>query len=231
MLSNFFINQPDPSLIINGVYDPSLVTLSILTAIFAAYFSLHVIDLANNTHFKSYRKLANLTAALVLAGGVWSMHFIAMLAFSLCTTIKYDPTLTFVSFIPALLACTIAFSCLKTYSTHPRIINLILSSLLFGAGVGTMHYSGMAAMQLSPLLRYDPIWFSASIVVAVLLSFISLYVRFHLPAHFKKLTPVHNRIICALILGFAVAGMHYMGMAAARFIATTPIINEQTNRT
>lgn len=99
MLSNFFINQPDPSLIINGVYDPSLVTLSILTAIFAAYFSLHVIDLANNTHFKSYRKLANVTAALVLAGGVWSMHFIAMLAFSLCTTIEYDPTLTFVSFI------------------------------------------------------------------------------------------------------------------------------------
>ncbi|PWS56059.1 PAS domain S-box protein [Pseudoalteromonas sp. meg-B1] len=230
MLSNFFINQPDPSLIINGVYDPSLVTLSILTAIFAAYFSLHVIDLANNTHFKSYRKLANITAALVLAGGVWSMHFIAMLAFSLCTTIEYDPTLTFVSFIPALLACTIAFSCLKTYSTHPRIINLILSSLLFGAGVGTMHYSGMAAMQLSPLLRYDPIWFSASIVVAVLLSFISLYVRFHLPAYFKKLTPVHNRIICALILGLAVAGMHYMGMAAARFIATTPIINEQTNQ-
>lgn len=224
MLSVFFITDQDPSLIINGVYDPFLVTLSVLTAIFAAFFAAYMIDLAKETRFKSYQKLANSTASLVLAGGIWSMHFIGMLAFSLCTNISYDPALTLLSFIPAFLACLTAGSLLvKRNST---IVSLVMPSILLGAGIGTMHYSGMAAMQLSPLLRYDPVMFGLSILVAVVLAFISLYSRFNISKHFPSLTAAKTRLLSATILGFAVAGMHYMGMAATRFVATSPLIGD-----
>ncbi len=228
MLSEFFITNQNSDLLLNGSYDSTLVGLSITIAIFAAYFSLYLIDLAHETNFSSYRKLANGTSALVLSGGIWSMHFIGMLAFSLCTTINYDPSLTFFSFIPAFLACLTAFSFLRRSDNNqiPKTLKLLISSILLGAGIGTMHYTGMAAMELSPLLRYDPWWFAASIVVAVALSFIGLYTRFHLNDHFKSLTHLQNRIICAIILGFAVAGMHYMGMAATRFVATSPFLSD-----
>ncbi|MCF2902164.1 PAS domain S-box protein [Pseudoalteromonas sp. OFAV1] len=228
MINTFFITDQNPSLIVNGIYDPTLVTLSIATAIFAAYFSLYIIDLANKTEFISYQRLGSATGALVMSGGIWSMHFIGMLAFSLCTTVNYDPTLTFLSFLPAFLACYICFSIFRRHymSGIPRAIKLALGSVLLGAGIGTMHYTGMAAMEMSPLLRYDPSWFSASIIVAVLLSFIGLYSRFHLSDHFKALSALQNRLICAIIFGFAVSGMHYMGMAATRFVATSPLLSE-----
>ena len=231
MLAEFFLTDQSSDLLINGTYDPTLVLLSITTAVFAAYFSLHLIDLANKTNFNSYRQLANGTGALVLSGGIWSMHFIGMLAFSLCTTINYDPTLTFFSFVPAFFACLTAFSFLrrKGNTQIPKTLKLLVSSVLLGAGIGTMHYTGMGAMQMSPLLRYDPWWFAASIVVAVGLSFIGLYTRFHLSDHFKRLSNFQSRIICSIILGFAVAGMHYMGMAATRFVATSPLLSDNVD--
>ncbi len=101
--------------------------------------------------------------------------------------------------------------------------------MLLGAGIGTMHYSGMAAMELAPLLRYDPLTFGLSIIVAVALSFIALYSRFNLERVLPGLTPLQNNSISAIILGLAVAGMHYMGMAATRFVATSPLIYDDVN--
>jgi len=227
MLSAFFITDQDPSLIVNGVYDPVLVGLSVITAIFAALFSLFLNDLAKQTPFKGYQRLANSTSALVLSGGIWSMHFIGMLAFSLCTNITYDPGITFLSFLPAFLACLLVNIVLVNNSKN--ILTISVCSVLLGSGIGTMHYSGMAAMELSPLLRYDPLTFALSILVAVLLSFIGLYSRYRLTDHFPTLTALQNRIICAIILGCAVAGMHYMGMAATRFVATSPLLSDNVS--
>lgn len=229
MLSAFFIKDQDPSLIVNGVYDPVLVSMSVLIAIFAAFFTTKLIDLAKETKFPSYQRIANITAATVFSAGIWSMHFIGMLAFSLCTNIKYDPTITLLSFIPAFLACQYAVSMLVNSNGNFKVI--ALSSVLLGSGIGTMHYSGMAAMELSPLLRYDPLMFGLSIIVAVALSFIALYCRFNLEKVFPNLTPLQNRSISAFILGLAVAGMHYMGMAATRFVATSPLLYDDVNAT
>ena len=227
MLSAFFITDQDPSLIVNGVYDPVLVSLSVITAIFAALFSLFLNDLAKQTPFKGYQRLANSTSALVLSGGIWSMHFIGMLAFSLCTNITYDPGVTFLSFIPAFLACLLVN--IYLVKNNKNIFTLGICSVLLGSGIGTMHYGGMAAMELSPLLRYDPLTFALSILVAVFLSFIGLYSRYRLMDHFPTLTTLQNRIICAIILGCAVAGMHYMGMAATRFVATSPLLSDNVS--
>ncbi|TYK66033.1 PAS domain S-box protein [Colwellia echini] len=224
MFADFFVVDPDPSLIINGSYDYSLVALSVLTTIFTAYLATYLLDLAKETPFATYRKVANSTSALVLAGGVWSMHFIGMLAFSLCTTISYDPLITFLSFLPALAAFICAVSIIP--KREPSKIQLLLGAILLGSGIGTMHYSGMAGMKLSPMLSYDPLLFALSIVVAVTLSYIALYVRIHLHEKLPKLTSTQCRLVYAIVFGLAVSGMHYMGMYATRFIATSPFVSE-----
>ncbi|MEL0634948.1 MHYT domain-containing protein [Pseudoalteromonas carrageenovora] len=229
MLSAFFITDQDPSLIVNGVYDPLLVLMSLLIAIFAAFFTTRLIDLAKETQFPSYQRLANMTAATVFSAGIWSMHFIGMLAFSLCTNIDYDPTITLLSFIPAFIACQYAVSMLVNSKGNLKVLSI--SSVLLGSGIGTMHYSGMAAMELAPLLRYDPLMFGLSIIIAVALSFIALYSRFNLERFLPFLSPLQNNLISAIILGSAVAGMHYMGMAATRFVATSPLIYDDANAT
>lgn len=227
MLSAFFITDQDPSLIINGVYDPLLVSLSVLIVIFAAFFTTKLIDLAKKTTFPSYQRLATVTAAAVFSAGIWSMHFIGMLAFSLCTNIKYNPTITLLSFIPAFLACQYAVSILVKSNGNFKV--LAVCSVLLGSGIGTMHYSGIAAMELAPMLRYDPVMFGLSILVAVALSFIALYSHFNLERIFPRLTQLQIRSTSAVILGFAVTGMHYMGMAATRFVATSPLIYTDEN--
>ncbi|WP_286888788.1 MHYT domain-containing protein [Pseudoalteromonas sp. ESRF-bin5] len=227
MLSAFFITDHDPSLVVNGVYDPLLVSISVLIAIFASFFTTRLIDLAKETKFHNYERLAKFTAAAIFSAGIWSMHFIGMLAFSLCTNIKYDPTITILSFLPAFFACLFAISILINNKASFKILGLC--SVLLGAGIGTMHYSGMAAMELAPLLRYDPLMFVLSIFVAIALSFIALYSRFNLDKFFPTLTPLQSRTISAIILGLAVAGMHYMGMAATRFVATSPLLFDDIN--
>ena len=229
MLSAFFITDQDPSLIINGAYNPILVSLSVVTAIFAAFFTVWLVDVAKQTQFESYKRLANITGATVLSAGIWSMHFIGMLAFSLCTDISYDPLITLLSFLPAFIACQYAFSILV--KSHGSFKHLIICSILLGSGIGTMHYSGMAAMELAPLLRYDPAMFALSIVVAVGLSFIALFTRYYLTRLLPNLSQIQARAITAIILGSAVAGMHYMGMAATRFVATTPLLPDYQEST
>ena len=227
MLPAFFVTDHNPSLMVNGVYDPLLVFISVLIAIFSSFITIKLIDLAKETKSLRYQRLANITAATVLSGGIWSMHFIGMLAFSLCTSIKYDPTITLLSFLPAFLACQYAVLMLMNKTISYKL--LITCSILIGTGIGTMHYSGMAAMQLAPLLRYDLLTFVLSFIIAIILSFLALYSRFNLKKVLPSLTPFQSQLISAIIFGFAVTCMHYMGMAATRFVATSPLIYNDVN--
>ncbi|MDO6746573.1 MHYT domain-containing protein [Gilvimarinus sp. 1_MG-2023] len=217
MLDNFFLTHHDPSLVLSGVYNGKLVALSLGIAVFASYFTLYLLELARRTPFPLYTHVARITSSLVMAGGIWSMHFIGMLAFSLCNEIHYDPTITFLSAGPAVLACLCTSYLLTAKASFS---NMLFSALLLGSGIGTMHYSGMAAMELAPLLRYDPLLFGLSIVVAVGLSLTAILVRYYLPKIWPAIPTGYNRAICSLIMGLAVSGMHYMGMLATRFIDT-----------
>ncbi|WP_448247298.1 MHYT domain-containing protein [Thalassotalea agariperforans] len=225
MLSNFFIVNPDPALVLSGSYDYSLVFLSIIVSIFTAFLSAYLLDLAKETPFDNYRRIANVTASIVLSGGVWSMHFIGMLAFSLCTEINYDPLITFFSFFPAFIAFFYTITLLQ--KRVPTALSMLVGAVLLGSGIGTMHYSGMAAMQLSPMLGYDPLFFGLSILVAVFLSYVALFTRFNLHRYVPKLSKTQNRFCQATVLGLAVSGMHYMGMFATRFVSDTPFIPEK----
>jgi PAS domain S-box-containing protein len=203
----------DPSLLSYGMYTPKLVVLSVLVAIFSSWMGLQIAgQVAAN---RSQRWLVLATGSLALGAGVWAMHFIGMLAFDLCTEVDYDPTITILSNLPSIGAAFVALTLIAR--ERLRGWGLVLGGVLVGAGIGVMHYAGMAGMRMGMELRYDPFMFGLSIVVAVVLATIALYVRFGL-SNVRGLTESKRLLLAATVMGCAIAGMHYTGMAAARFV-------------
>ena len=210
---------PEENLLIYGSYDPLLVATSVLLAIFTSYMALQNMSLAEHLNQSLKKNLAFATAGISMGGGVWSMHFIGMLAFDLCTPVDYNWGLTFLSMLPSVVACWVAISILRRPSINT--LQLFIGGTLVGAGIGTMHYTGMAAMQMAPLLRYDPTYFILSVVFAVVLAVIALWVRFGAKnISWLQLSEFKLNVLCSIILGLAVSGMHYIGMLASRFVAT-----------
>jgi PAS domain S-box-containing protein len=214
-LSLFMIDVTDLPLLLYGVYDPWRVLLSCLIAVFTSTMALQIAGIGRLSHNPLHRHMAIFSGALALGGGIWAMHFIGMLAFRLCAPVSYDVPLTLLSVLPSLAASWVALQLLTQRTLHWQ--QLIVGGVLVGGGIGTMHYSGMAAMQMTPQLRYDPWWFGASILVAVLLAILALWVRFGLQ-HSTRLRGWQNLLISGTVMGAATVGMHTLGMFAARFI-------------
>ena len=149
--------------------------------------------------------------------GIWAMHFLGMLAFSLPIPMGYDPTITFLSLLIAIASSAFALwvVCQKKFSTW----RLCVSALVMGAGVAAMHYTGMEAMRMTPHIQYVPSLAILSIVIAVLASGVALWLAFHLRAMSPRTR--FFRAGAALVMGLAIAGMHYTGMAAAKFAANS----------
>ncbi|PAY01799.1 histidine kinase [Pseudoalteromonas sp. HM-SA03] len=225
MLNTFFVTDPAPELLLNGTYDATLVALSVLVAVIASFFTLIQIDFAEQNQNSRINQLAKFGGAVAMAGGIWSMHFIGMLAFSLCIEVDYDPWLTAASIFPAFLGCWVSFDLI----TRPNVTLAVkgLAAVILGAGIGTMHYSGMEAMQLGPMLGYDPTLFGLSIIVAVSLAFIAIQTRSKLRDYVSDNNISVVRCLGALALGASVSGMHYTGMQAAKFVSDSPIISQE----
>jgi len=213
--SRFFLDDTHGVFLLYGDYSYGLVALSLLVAIAASVVSFQLAGLARIGQGRLNRQIALLTGALVLGVGIWAMHFIGMLAFEICTSVRYDLTGTFLSMIPGLLSSWIALNVLVRREITWKL--LVISGVLVGAGIGSMHYAGMAAMRMGPQLRFDPDWFAASIVVAVLLAILALWIRFGLRRS-KRLSGVTRMLLGGTVMGLAISGMHYTGMAAARFV-------------
>ncbi|WP_313030372.1 MHYT domain-containing protein [Massilia alkalitolerans] len=203
----------DPSLLTFGAYEPRFVLLSVLIAIFSSWMGLQIAGQAAAS--RSHRALVLGSGSLALGAGVWAMHFIGMLAFNLCTPITYDPMTTILSALPSIGASAVALSLISRQRLGP--VGLLVGGVLVGAGIGAMHYSGMAGMQMRLQLRYDPAMFALSIVMAVVLATLALGVRFGLK-RFRSLSESRRLLLAAIVMGCAIAGMHYTGMAAARFV-------------
>ncbi|MBU1665032.1 MAG: hypothetical protein KKG92_06490, partial [Gammaproteobacteria bacterium] len=210
----FVSSPPDTSLLYAGIYDPWLVLLSILIASFAAYAALDVATRIASSPTRTQAAWWTGIGALAMGGGTWAMHFIGMLAFDLPCRVSYDPDITLISILPGILASAVALRVISRRSPSRRA--LLVGSVLLGMGIGTMHYTGMAAYRLDGLVRYDPALFAFSLVVAVLLAFLALWIRFGLYGH---VPPRWLALLSALVMGGAVSGMHYTAMAAAYFIS------------
>jgi PAS domain S-box-containing protein len=223
-LETFFLSSDDPRLLLYGTYNPWLVTVSLAIAIASSMMALQTAGIARAAHSNWHRQVALISGSIALAGGIWSMHFIGMLAFSFCASVSYSPSVTVLSVLPSLAASWVALHILSR--RHVSAVQLIVGGILVGAGIGAMHYSGMAAMQMAPLLRYEPVGFVLSILVAVGLAILSLWVRYGL----RRWLSATNSLVCGgIVMGLAISGMHYTGMAGARFIGAAefdPITQE-----
>ncbi|OZG73920.1 hypothetical protein BTA51_09055 [Hahella sp. CCB-MM4] len=203
--------------LMQGSYNPWLVTLSVIMAIGASFTAYQTASRSWDLISRQRRKSTLFAASLAMGGGVWTMHFIGMLAFEMDMSVSYDPLLTLISMLPSIGASWIALNLIIRRSLKPR--QLAIGGTLFGLGIGVMHYTGMAAMTMPALLRYDPYLFFLSIVVAILLSIFSVRIRFGMKnAWGEKLDTIRLNLISGCIMGLAISGMHYTGMAAARFI-------------
>ena len=214
-LMSLFVDASDPGLFLLASYDPWLVLLSLGIAVFTSSMALQMAGVARASLNPLYRQVAICTGALALGGGVWSMHFIGMLALQLCTEVSYEPGITVLSVAPSLAASWVALQLLSRQRLSGAA--LLVGGVLVGAGIGAMHYSGMAAMRMAPLLRYDPTWFALSILVAVGLAVLALWIRFRL-ARAQNLSSFQAVLISGFVMGLAIAGMHYTGMIGARFV-------------
>lgn len=197
-----------------GSYNPLFVVLSILVAILASFTAL---DMASRVTATQPRRTAArwlLAGGVAMGAGIWSMHFVGMLAFRLPIPLGYDLWLTLQSLLVAIGASLFALW-LVSRPTLPHL-RLALGALLMGLGIAWMHYVGMAALRMQPGIDYDDFWFALSIIIAVAASWSALYIAFRLRTVEHALPP---RLIASAVMGLAIVGMHYTGMAAARFPA------------
>lgn len=204
----------EPSAALQGSYDPWLVLLSFLVASMAGYAALNVAAHIGAMEMRHTRRAWLVIGALAMGTGIWAMHFIGMLAFSLPLYMSYDLVMTMVSVVPAVLGSGLALAVMSRAELHQR--DLWGGALLMASGIGAMHYTGMEAMQMDAELRYDPWMFAASIVVAHFLAMLALSTKFMLSrSRHRDSFPV--KLATAALMGGAVTGMHYTGMAAAYF--------------
>ena len=199
---------------LTGSYSSSLVLISLCVAILASYTALDLTGRIATAKGRAVHLWMG-GGALAMGIGVWSMHFIGMLAFSLPVELGYDLGLTAFSLLIAVLSSGFALW-LVSQPSLPWL-QLGFGALIMGAGISCMHYTGMAALRMLPGIDYDPTLFGASLLIAVGASAAALWIAFRLRRH----TPYVRQIrgLAAVIMGVAIVGMHYTGMAAANFPA------------
>ena len=195
--------------VMHGTYNPYLVALSILVASFASYTALDIGGRVPPAQGPTHR-IWLAAAALIMGGGIWSMHFVAMLAFVLPMPMSYDVGLTVLSLVLAILAASGSFYLISRPGvSRPR---LVLSGVFMGIAIFGMHYTGMAAMRGPVELSYDPLWFALSVIIAIGAATAALWLAF-------RTTDPGQKLAAAIVLGLAISGMHYTGMRAAVFTA------------
>lgn len=213
-LSSFFQLSPIPVTAISGQYNYSLVALSYFLACLASFVALDIAERIRTSAKSQMEKLTWLVGgAFTMGMGIWTMHFVGMLAFSMSMPMTYDLPLTTVSLLIAIIASAFAFFLIKNDQVTP--IPLIAGGVLLGLGIASMHYVGMLAMR-GMTIRYLPSYFVLSIIIAIVASEAALCLM--IQGSHKKIK--HHGLIkfgSALVMGFAICGMHYTGMAAAIF--------------
>jgi PAS domain S-box-containing protein len=200
---------------IQGSYDYWLVALSVLIAVLASYAAL---DLAARvTAARGRIQFAWLLGGAAAMGtGIWSMHYIGMLAFSLPIPVLYDWPTVLLSLLAAIFTSAIALFVVSR--KRMGLLAAAVGSVIMGAGIATMHYTGMAAMRLPAMCHYSSALVALSVVLAIVISLVALWLAFRLRNDVKAARL--PKIASAILMGAAIPVMHYTGMAAAGFTFT-----------
>jgi len=191
-------------------YHLGMVAVSVLIAVFASFCAF---EMAGR---KAQHQRWVTLGALMLGVGIWAMHFIGMIAFRLDCGVAYEPWTTGLSMLPGIFAAAMALRVIAREHISP--LSLVFAGSVMGAGVGLMHYSGMAAIRLDGILRYDLGLFLVSILAAVVLAILALSVKFLITRSSLGQKPYVSSLVGGLVLGGAISSMHYIAMEAAYFI-------------
>jgi signal transduction histidine kinase len=194
-------------------YDPILVGLSMLIALGASYTALDLTERVNDAK-GALRRAWLIGGAITMGMGIWSMHFTGMLAYQSPVPATYDVALTALSMLLPIGASYAALF----LASRPALTTLTLTggAVLMGLGIVSMHYVGMGAMRAPCVVTYHPGLFALSVAIAVGASFLALRLAFALRGGLR--TAWKLKLGGAVLMGFAIAGMHYTGMAAATIV-------------
>jgi diguanylate cyclase (GGDEF)-like protein len=197
----------------SSTYNHWLVGLSIVVAMLVSYTALRLASRVATSEGKASRIWLGI-GAIAMGVGIWSMHFVGMLAFSLPISLAYNVPTTLSSLALAIITSGFALGITSGRSlTVPRLGG---SAVIMGAGICGMHYMGMGAITVFPAIAYDPLLVAASILIAIAASFVALWLFFQLREGNSRSQQL-KRIAAAVVMGLAISGMHYTGMAASRF--------------
>jgi NO-binding membrane sensor protein with MHYT domain len=194
----------------HATYNLWLVALSVAVAIAVAYTALRLAGRVAEE--RSGARLWLVGGAASMGIGIWSMHFIGMLAYSVPIPLRYNVLTTLASLVIAML--TSGFALAVSSRRILSVLRLAVGAIFMGSGICAMHYTGMAAIQIMPVITWDPLLVAASIAIAVTASFVALWLFFRLRAGQSWLMRV-ARAGAAVVMGLAISGMHYTAMAAA----------------
>ncbi|MDA0425104.1 putative bifunctional diguanylate cyclase/phosphodiesterase [Stutzerimonas frequens] len=192
-------------------HDPLLVVLSYLIASAAAFTALALAKRVSRSSSPRGRELWRWVGAFALGGGIWSMHFIGMLAFRAPLDIRYEHGITALSL---LIAVAVSYVVMRVLGRDRlSVAQYALAGTAAGIGIAAMHYTGMAAIRSLATLYYAPLAFAASVLIAIGASIAALVMGFH----FSSSQSRHQRwqrLLCSLVMGAAIVSMHYTGMHA-----------------
>jgi PAS domain S-box-containing protein len=199
-------------------YSIQLVVLSYLVAALASHVTLSLAQRLHPTYgarpgHKPFYWPWIAGGAFSMGTGIWSMHFIGMLAFHLPVQVAYDMSLTVTSWLIAVVVS--GFALHRFHRNDTTASGIAVPGVFIGIGISAMHYTGMAAMQMFPGIDYDPLLFTASVLVGIAAAIAALWIAFSLP-HSGRGRGWY-KIAAACVMGAAIVGMHYTGMAAAHF--------------
>ncbi|KMM39435.1 bifunctional diguanylate cyclase/phosphodiesterase [Guptibacillus hwajinpoensis] len=206
----------------SGQYNLWIIMLSIFIAIIASYSAL---DLAGRvSHAKGLRRWVWIVGGAGAMGiGIWSMHFIGMLAFSMSIPMTYDLSLVFLSIGASFLGALIAL--IAVGSQNQTNSRLIIGTVFMACAIVAMHYIGMEAME-KVIITYNRLLLGLSILIAVVASFIALKLSFAFSTNKPFSNIILLKVISASVMGFAIAGMHYVGIEAATFTLSSAVNDE-----
>jgi diguanylate cyclase (GGDEF)-like protein len=191
--------------------DPVWVAISCVVACLASFTALNLAGRLQAAEGLA-RRLWLLASALALGGGIWSMHFIGMLAMAMPMPMSYDPEVTLLSLLLAVVMTGLGL--LMVCRLGPTVIGIGSGGIVVGLGIVAMHYVGMEAMRTPVMdIAYDRAWVSISVVIALVAAIAALWLAF-------RTTRLRARLMAALLMGAGISGMHYAGLVGATMIHT-----------
>jgi two-component system sensor histidine kinase/response regulator len=213
-----------PGLVIDGHYDVVMVVLSVAIAIGASYAALDLAARVTSAHGKA-RQFWLGGGAVAMGIGIWSMHYIGMLAYRLPLTVRYDWPTVLLSLLAAIGASLAAL--LVVSREHSSQFHSLAGCMVMGGGIAVMHYTGMAAMRMAADCHYSPSLVVLSILLAFAISFVALWLAFRFRMDTKSWG--WRKFVSAVVMGLAIPVMHYTGMAAATFTAAPAVHGDLTH--